>query len=526
MSHWKRLAFLPQNEGSTTGNLRLSNSSFLETSDQLFSSQSGVDAWWYYRLENRWYTRGASGSETSPFRQNIRQNVVEFRLSLSDDPATPFPATFYGLGTVSDDRLPEKQLYLRDWRWREGNLGPDPFPGETGEYVWFVAANQGYILTQNSRGTMYAYAARSDAPSHWRQRAGFPEKPVSLAAFSANDIGYVLNQRAGEPPRLFAFDPKADRWTRKADFPGSNRTQGFAFSVQGRGYYGLGTAGDQALRDLWQYNPAADRWQYLTEANPCRAFQLLVKSRFGCTHGQHRQLPAVGPAGRVFADVLSGGFLPQKSPRGRDRHRRAGQSEFRRKRPATRRRTHHRPDARPKRDDHRHEPASAGHQEFEKIPVVFGEVDILKALILQPGVTTVGEGAGGFNVRGGRTDQNLVLLDGAPIFNTSHLLGFLSNLNADAIQDAVLFKGNLPAAYGGRLSSLLLMNTKTGNPNSLRGSVGIGLLTSRVLAEGPVSRNHRLTFVVGGRRTPTSCCGRFPRRPTKTGRLFTMSTGG
>lgn len=157
---------------------------------------------------------------------------------------------------------------------------------------------------------------------------------------------------------------------------------------------------------------------------------------------------------------------------------------------------------------------------------MFGEVDILKALILQPGVTTVGEGAGGFNVRGGRTDQNLVLLDGAPIFNTSHLLGFLSNLNADAIQDAVLFKGNLPAAYGGRLSSLLLMNTKTGNPNSLRGSVGIGLLTSRVLAEGPVSRNHRLTFVVGGRRTPTSCCGRFPRRPTKTGRLFTMSTGG
>ncbi|MCY7353097.1 MAG: TonB-dependent receptor [Cytophagaceae bacterium] len=136
---------------------------------------------------------------------------------------------------------------------------------------------------------------------------------------------------------------------------------------------------------------------------------------------------------------------------------------------------------------------------LKKIPVVFGEADILKALILQPGVTTVGEGAGGFNVRGGRTDQNLVLLDGAPIFNTSHLLGFLSNLNADAIQDAVLFKGNLPAAYGGRLSSLLLMNTKTGNPDSLRVTVGLGLLTSRVLAEGPLTRNHRLTFVVGGR---------------------------
>jgi hypothetical protein len=136
---------------------------------------------------------------------------------------------------------------------------------------------------------------------------------------------------------------------------------------------------------------------------------------------------------------------------------------------------------------------------LRNIPVVFGEVDILKALTLQPGVSTVGEGAGGFNVRGGRTDQNLVLLDGAPLFNTSHLLGLLSNLNADAIQDVTLYKGGIPAAYGGRLSSLLLINTKSGETERITLSGGIGLITSRLLAQGPVTKNKKLTFLAGGR---------------------------
>ncbi|RRB03936.1 TonB-dependent receptor [Larkinella rosea] len=136
---------------------------------------------------------------------------------------------------------------------------------------------------------------------------------------------------------------------------------------------------------------------------------------------------------------------------------------------------------------------------LRNIPVVFGETDILKALTLQPGVSTVGEGAGGFNVRGGRTDQNLVLLDGAPLFNTSHLLGLLSNLNADAIQDVTLYKGGIPAAYGGRLSSLLLMNTKPGETERLSVNGGIGLMTSRLLVQGPVTKNKKLTFLAGGR---------------------------
>lgn len=155
---------------------------------------------------------------------------------------------------------------------------------------------------------------------------------------------------------------------------------------------------------------------------------------------------------------------------------------------------------------------------LRNIPVVFGEVDVLKALTLQPGVSTVGEGAGGFNVRGGRTDQNLVLLDGAPLFNTSHLLGLLSNLNADAIQDVTLYKGGIPAAYGGRLSSLLLMNTKTGETDRISVSGGIGLITSRLLVQGPATRDKKLSFLAGGRVAyPSLLLGLFPA-PTNRNR--------
>ena len=163
---------------------------------------------------------------------------------------------------------------------------------------------------------------------------------------------------------------------------------------------------------------------------------------------------------------------------------------------------------------------------LRNIPVVFGEVDILKALTLQPGVSTVGEGAGGFNVRGGRTDQNLVLLDGAPLFNTSHLLGLFSNLNADAIQDVTLYKGGIPAAYGGRLSSLLLMNTKPGETERVSVSGGIGLLTSRLLVQGPVTKTKRLTFLAGGRIAyPSFVLALFPA-PTNKDRAFFYDLNG
>jgi hypothetical protein len=148
---------------------------------------------------------------------------------------------------------------------------------------------------------------------------------------------------------------------------------------------------------------------------------------------------------------------------------------------------------------------------INKIPVVFGEADIIKALLLQPGITTVGEGAGGFNVRGGRVDQNLVLLDEAPIFNTSHLLGFFTNVNPDAVQEAALYKGNIPAAYGGRLSSLLLMQTKRGNPTKLNVAGGISTISSRISLDGPIVKD-KLTFLVSGRIAyPNLILGLFPK---------------
>lgn len=163
---------------------------------------------------------------------------------------------------------------------------------------------------------------------------------------------------------------------------------------------------------------------------------------------------------------------------------------------------------------------------LKNIPVVFGEVDVIKALTLQPGVSTVGEGTSGFNVRGGRTDQNLVLLDGAPLFNTSHLLGFLSNVNADAIRDVTLYKGDIPAAYGGRLSSLLAINTRSGNKERINLTTGIGLMTASMMADGPISKNKKLTFLAGGRIAyPNFLIKRFPA-PTNENRAFFFDLNG
>lgn len=159
-------------------------------------------------------------------------------------------------------------------------------------------------------------------------------------------------------------------------------------------------------------------------------------------------------------------------------------------------------------------------QGIKKIPVVFGEADILKALMLQPGVTTVGEGAGGFNVRGGRVDQNLVLLDGIPLFNTSHLLGFFANINPDVVQDASLYKGGIPAAYGGRLSSLLNMNTKNGNEEETKASWGIGPVSARAVVEGPLIKN-KLTFLLGGRAAyPNYLIKAFPKNVNESRAFF------
>ncbi|WP_350285924.1 TonB-dependent receptor [uncultured Croceitalea sp.] len=136
----------------------------------------------------------------------------------------------------------------------------------------------------------------------------------------------------------------------------------------------------------------------------------------------------------------------------------------------------------------------------KQMPVVLGEVDILKSLQMLPGVANNGEGTGGFHVRGGAQDQNLVLLDEAIIYNTSHMFGFFSVFNADAIKDVKLYKGGIPARFGGRVSSVLDIRQKDGNTKKFAASGGIGLISSRLTLEGPVF-GEKGSFLISGRRS-------------------------
>lgn len=136
--------------------------------------------------------------------------------------------------------------------------------------------------------------------------------------------------------------------------------------------------------------------------------------------------------------------------------------------------------------------------EIKEMPVIFGEVDVLKSILTLPGVTNAGEGQSGFNVRGGGADQNLVLLDESTIYNSSHLFGLFSVFNPDAIKDLKLYKGGIPSRFGGRLSSILDIYQKEGNKNAFHMNGGIGLISSRILAEGPIVKD-KGSFLIAGR---------------------------
>jgi len=137
---------------------------------------------------------------------------------------------------------------------------------------------------------------------------------------------------------------------------------------------------------------------------------------------------------------------------------------------------------------------------IRRIPTLMGEVDVIKAIQLLPGVQASSEGASGFSVRGGNPDQNLILLDEATVYNASHLMGFFSVFNNDAIKDVKLYKGDIPAEYGGRLSSLLDVRMKDGNIKRFSASGGIGTISSRLTLEGPIVRD-KTSYILAGRRT-------------------------
>lgn len=139
-------------------------------------------------------------------------------------------------------------------------------------------------------------------------------------------------------------------------------------------------------------------------------------------------------------------------------------------------------------------------EEIKKLPAFFGEPDITRAILTQPGISSVGEGTSGFNARGGNVDQNLILLDEAPLYNSSHLFGLFSIFNTDAIKVVKLYKDGIPARFGGRASSVLEIRQKNGNSKRIKGEGGLGLLFSKLTLEGPIKKD-KMSFLVSGRRS-------------------------
>jgi hypothetical protein len=137
---------------------------------------------------------------------------------------------------------------------------------------------------------------------------------------------------------------------------------------------------------------------------------------------------------------------------------------------------------------------------FRLLPTSMGESDIIKSVLLLPGVQTVGEGSAGFNVRGGSADQNLILMDGSPLYNTSHFFGFFSAVNSDIIKDVTLYKGGIPSRFGGRISSILDIGTREGNIKEFKGSAGISPITTHLVLEGPLKKDTS-SFIITARTT-------------------------
>ncbi|BAX81038.1 TonB-dependent receptor [Labilibaculum antarcticum] len=138
---------------------------------------------------------------------------------------------------------------------------------------------------------------------------------------------------------------------------------------------------------------------------------------------------------------------------------------------------------------------------IKRLPALMGEIDLIKTVQMLPGVKPASEGSTGFSVRGGNPDQNLLLLDEAPVYNAAHLLGFFSIFNGDALSDLKLYKGDIPASVGGRLSSLLDIRMKNGNTKKFSGNGGIGTVSSRLTLEGPIGKNEKTSFLLSGRRS-------------------------
>jgi hypothetical protein len=165
-------------------------------------------------------------------------------------------------------------------------------------------------------------------------------------------------------------------------------------------------------------------------------------------------------------------------------------------------------------------------KQIKQIPMALGEVDIIRSVTLLPGVQSAGEGTTGINVRGGSTDQNLILFDRAPIMNPSHFVGFFSSINADLLKDATLYKSSIPAQYGGRISSVFDMQTREGNKKEIKGGGGISPVMSKLMLEGPISGN-KSSFLIGARSSYSNWILKYlPDEKLKRSNVFFMDLNG
>lgn len=224
-------------------------------------------------MDNRHYDRT---TDTWPYYpsdrfRTARHGMVQYNLFFHSVDRYQFS----GLGFITEERAPSKYFYYRDMSaiLPVGGSPVNPsYEGEDGELIFFTTTDEAYFLTQNGSPAMRSIHALFDQTV----RTPLPETPGIMATFSIRNIGYVVNQRPGEPIRLWAYHPDTDTWTRRADFPGAARSRGVGFSMARNGYFGLGITPDgQGLRDIWQYDPLADRWQYTTDY-PGQGNQLLA----------------------------------------------------------------------------------------------------------------------------------------------------------------------------------------------------------------------------------------------------------
>jgi len=263
---WKKLPHAPIASGDFTGAALLS---------PLFNSQMAVyryqDAvnWDILKFDGKW--NSAESQIPVP-----RHNAIAFPLGQLGGREL----IFMGFGFINDNKLPGKKAYLNDFWWTSSffNVGQHAgvvFPLYTDidrDVKFFFTYDQAFMLKEDFTGAMRSMDIKWDQ----KECQPLPEKTGKLAAFIINDTGYVINQMAGKAPHLYAYFPMQDKWARMADFPGTIRNQGTAFSAAGKGYFGLGTdAQGNGLRDVWEFDPVKNVWRYHS-AYPGQGNRLLI----------------------------------------------------------------------------------------------------------------------------------------------------------------------------------------------------------------------------------------------------------